>query len=94
MKTRLLIIEDDHHLSKQMKWGLNDSYDVVIADHPDQARQLLTSGSFPVATLDLGLPPTPETTEEGFRLLEAAAELAPHTKIIVITGNTAQENGQ
>ena len=94
MKTKLLIIEDDHHLSKQMKWGLHDRYEVVIAEHAEQARQLLASGSFPVATLDLGLPPAPETTDEGFRLLEAAAELAPHTKIIVITGSTAQENGQ
>jgi len=94
MKTRLLIIEDDVTLAKQMKWGLNDNYDVVLADHSEQARELLASGSFPVATLDLGLPPAPETTEEGFRLLEAAVELAPYTKIIVITGNAAQENAQ
>lgn len=94
MKTRLLIIEDDNALAKQMKWGLSDGYEVVLADHPEQARELLASGSFPVATLDLGLPPAPETTEEGFRLLEAAGKLAPHTKMIVITGNAAQENAQ
>ncbi|MEZ4525896.1 MAG: response regulator [Desulfobacterales bacterium] len=75
-----------------MKWGLNDSYDPVIADHPEKARQLLASGSFPVATLDLGLPPCPDTPQEGFRLLEETGRLAPHTKFIVITGNAEQEN--
>ncbi len=92
MKPGLLIIEDEKSLAKQMKWGLSDSYDAVIADHPDKALQLLASGAFPLATLDLGLPPTPDIPEQGFRLLESASERSPHTKIIVITGNSEWEN--
>ncbi len=92
MKNRLLIIEDENSLAKQMKWGLNDLYDAVIAGNSEKARQLLISGSFSVATLDLGLPPSPDTPQEGFRLLEEIGQLSPHTKIIVITGNAEQEN--
>lgn len=91
-KKRLLIIEDEKSLAKQMKWALGDRYDVVIADCPEKARQMLASGAFPLATLDLGLPPTPDVPDEGFRLLEAMQTLAPHTKMIVITGNAEREN--
>jgi two-component system NtrC family response regulator len=92
MKRKLLIIEDEVSLAKQIKWGLHADYDVIIAENVQQARKLLSTQSFPVATLDLGLPPTPDTAEEGFHLLKALPELAPDTKAIVITGNDEQEN--
>ena len=46
---------------------------------------------FPVATLDLGLPPTPDTPQVGLKLLEDLATLAPFTRLIVITGNSEQD---
>ena len=91
-KNNLLIIEDDPSLAKQMKWGLADIYEIVIANNAKQAMRYLGSGSFPVATMDLGLPPHPDTTEEGFRLLEKLPDLMPEAKIIVITGNAEKEN--
>lgn len=91
-KIRLLIIEDEKALAKQMKWGLAETYDVVVADDSEKARRLLGSGAFSVVTLDLGLPPAPDTPEEGFRLLEEMNELSPHSKVIVITGNAEREN--
>ena len=92
MKKNLLVVEDEHSVAKQLRWGLGKEYDITIASDGDQARSLLSSGAFPVATLDLGLPPYPDTPEQGFMLLEEAATLAPHTKVIVITGNAEQEN--
>jgi len=92
MKEKLLIIEDEASLAKQLKWGVSDEYDVIIAHTPKKACQLLEGGAFPVVTLDLGLPPSPDSPEEGFRLLEAMPELSPHSKVIVITGNAEQEN--
>ncbi|QTA81126.1 PEP-CTERM-box response regulator transcription factor [Desulfonema limicola] len=92
MPPKLLIIEDEPSLAKQMKWGLSDIYQVCTANNADKAKTLLTSGAFPVATLDLGLPPFPNNPEQGFKLLESANEISPHTRIIVITGNDEQEN--
>jgi len=92
MKKNLLVIEDEHSVAKQLRWGLGKEYDITIASDADQARPLLTSGAFPVATMDLGLPPYPDTPEQGFLLLEEAASIASHTKVIVITGNAEQEN--
>ena len=90
-KEKLLIIEDEASVAKQLKWSL-EAYDISIAGDAQKARQLLASGAFPVATLDLGLPPSSDTPYEGFKLLEALGSLAPHTKVIVITGNAEQEN--
>jgi two-component system NtrC family response regulator len=92
MKKKLLIIEDENSVAKQLRWGLNKEYEITIASDAEQAKPLLASGVFPVATLDLGLPPSPDTSTQGFALLEEIALLAPHTKIIVITGNAEDEN--
>jgi two-component system NtrC family response regulator len=90
-KEKLLIIEDEASVAKQLKWALNDTYDITTVSDVDNARQYLSSSAFSVATLDLGLPPSPDTPTEGLKLLEEMAEVALTTKIIVITGNTEQE---
>lgn len=88
---KLLIIEDEASVAKQLKWGLSKYYDITIASSADEAGPLLFSGAFPVATLDLGLPPHPDTTGEGFALLEKS-QCRGKTKIIIITGNAEDEN--
>ena len=91
-KEKLLIIEDEPSVAKQLKWSLNELYDITIAPDAQRARQLLASGVFPVVTLDLGLPPDPDISGEGLKLLAEISSIAPHTKTIVITGNAEQEN--
>ncbi len=91
-KERLLIIEDETSVAKQLKWGLQKEYEITIASEANQARPLLKTGTFHVVTLDLGLPPHPDTPHEGFKLLEEIASLSPQTKVIVITGSAEEEN--
>ena len=45
-----------------------------------------------VVTLDLGLPPDPDGTDEGFATLAEILKLKPDTKVIVATGHGAQES--
>ena len=90
-KERLLIIEDEASVAKQLKWSLGEDYDITIAADAEKSKQLLACGAFPVATLDLGLPPSPDTPQVGLKLLEDLTTLAPRTKIIVITGNSEQD---
>ena len=92
MKRKLLIIEDELSLAKQLKWGLTDTYEVMISDNAKKAEELLGTQAFPLATLDLGLPPSPDDPKEGLRLLERVSALSPNTKVVVITGNTEQGN--
>ncbi len=92
MNKKLLIIEDEKSVAKQLRWGLGDEYEITIASSVSQARPFLISGIFSVVTLDLGLPPHPDTPEQGFKLLEEIPILSPHTRVIVITGNAEEEN--
>ncbi len=85
-KPALLIVEDDTGLQKQMRWSL-DSYNVLIADDRDSALAQIRRHQPAVMTLDLGLPPDAAGASEGFATLQQVLELAPDTKIIVVTGN-------
>ena len=90
-KPKLLIVEDDAGLQAQLKWAYDD-YDVVIAGNREQALAALRSHEPAVVTLDLGLPPDPDGTTEGFAVLDAIVALKPDTKIIVASGHSAQES--
>ena len=88
---KLLIVEDDPGLLKQLKWCF-EGYDVYTAEDREQAIAELRRHEPAVILQDLGLPPQPEGVEEGFAALAETLRLAPHTKVIVVTGNGDQEN--
>lgn len=87
----LLVVEDDPGLQKQMRWSFS-GYDVAVAEDRDSALEQLRKTQAPVVTLDLGLPPDPANASEGLALLEDIQRVAPHTKVIVVTGNDDREN--
>ena len=91
-KRTLLVIEDDPGLQSQMKWCFTEDIEVVIADDNKSALTALRRYEPAVVTLDLGLPPDPGGSSEGFKLLEEILVLAPNTKIIIITGREEKEN--
>jgi len=88
---KLLVIEDDPGLQTQLRWCF-EGYDVVIAGDRRAALAEVQEHQPPVVTLDLGLPPDADGTSEGFALLEEILLSAPHTKIIVVTGNNEREH--
>ena len=88
---KLLIVEDDPGLLNQLKWCFED-YEVFTAEDREQAIVELRRHEPVVVLQDLGLPPNPEGVEEGFATLKETLRLAPHTKVIVVTGNGDQEN--
>ncbi|MEL1250423.1 PEP-CTERM-box response regulator transcription factor [Aurantiacibacter gilvus] len=90
-KPKLLIVEDDEGLQAQLKWAYED-FDVIIAGDRDSAIAALRSEEPPVVTLDLGLPPDPDGTTEGFAVLDAIMALKPDTKVIVASGHGARES--
>ena len=90
-KPKLLIVEDDEGLQAQLKWAYDD-FDVVIAGTREAALASLRSEEPAVVTLDLGLPPDPDGTSEGFAVLEAIMAMKPDTKVIVASGHGARES--
>jgi two-component system NtrC family response regulator len=90
-KAKLLIVEDDEGLQRQLRWAYDD-YEVLIASDRDAAINMLRAEEPPVVTLDLGLPPDPNGTSEGFATLEKILALKPETKVIVASGHGARES--
>jgi len=87
----LLVVEDDEGLQRQLKWAY-DGYRVVCAGSRGEAIEALRAHEPSVVTLDLGLPPDPDGTTEGFATLEEILRLKPDTKVIVATGHGARES--
>jgi two-component system NtrC family response regulator len=90
-KPRLLIVEDDEGLQRQLRWAYDD-YEVLVASDRNAAVDLVRSAEPAVVTLDLGLPPDPDGVTEGFAALETILTLKPDTKVIVASGHGARES--
>src|SRR5438876_11954335 len=87
----LLVVEDDEGLQRQLKWAY-EGYSVVCASDRAQAIDALRAHEPAVVTLDLGLPPDPDGTDEGFAVLAEILRLKPDTKVIVASGHGARES--
>jgi two-component system NtrC family response regulator len=90
-RQKLLIVEDDLGLQKQLKWSY-EGFEVFCASNREEALTLLRAEEPDVVTLDLGLPPDPDGVTEGFAVLDEMLKLKPDTKIIVASGHGARES--
>jgi two-component system NtrC family response regulator len=91
VKRKLLIVEDDPGLQSQMRWCFED-IEVYVASDRENALSHLRRIEPQVVTLDLGLPPDPGGSTEGFKTLDDILRLAPNTKVIVVTGREEKQN--
>ncbi len=87
----MLVVEDDPGLQSQLRWSF-DNYKVHTAADCESAINALKKHAPSVVTLDLGLPPNPGGSTEGYKILQEILSLNPHTKVIVITGNDDTAN--
>jgi two-component system NtrC family response regulator len=89
---KLLIVEDNPEIRKQLKWGLGKEYEVHLAGEVDEGLAVFRKEKPKVVVLDLGLPPEEDGTSEGFRCLEEMLLVCPAAKIIIATGNDEKES--
>ena len=90
-RTRLLVVEDDPGLQRQLKWAL-DQFEVDCASTRADALNALRRFEPAIVLQDLGLPPDPDGVEEGFATISEILSAAPRTKIIVVTGREGREH--
>jgi len=88
---KILLVEDDIGLQKQIKWSL-DNYEILVAADRESALTQIRRFEPAVVLLDLGLPPDPDGATEGLAALQQILQLCPTTKIIVVTGNQDRTN--
>lgn len=87
----ILIVEDDPGLQKQLRWSFDD-LEVSVAVDRATALAEVRRREPAVVLQDLGLPPDPAGTSEGLGCLREILRLAPHTKVIVVTGSHAHSS--
>src|SRR5438552_839214 len=89
---KLLVIDDDEQILKQLQWALSEEYAVFPARERVTALETVIKEDIPVALLDLGLPPHPREAVEGLRTLEEAIGRNPLIKVIIVSGNSERQN--
>lgn len=92
MKPKLLIVDDDTEIRTQMKWALAAEYEVVLAEDRESAMDAFRNRRPAVVTLDLGLPPNPNSTDEGLAALSAILAEDKNAKVIIISGQGDKKN--
>jgi two-component system NtrC family response regulator len=89
---RVLVVDDQESIRTQLRWGLSDRFEVTLSGTPEEALQAIGSATFDAVTLDLGLPPDPDGSREGLRVLERLLARDPALKVVVLTGNAERQN--
>jgi two-component system, NtrC family, response regulator len=89
---KLLIVDDDEAIRLQLKYALQSEFRLTFAEDRIQALEACQTGAPEVVLLDLGLPPALDSAVEGLKALEEIVATVPHTKVVVLTGNTDRDN--
>lgn len=90
----LMIIDDDPLITDTLHFVLSKYFDVCVAESHAQLKSLLLQQDVPpaLALVDLGLPPSPHTPEEGFKVISALLAHSPTIKIHVLSGQSDDVN--
>ena len=75
-----------------MRWALAEQYTVAQAGDREAAMELFASICPSVVLLDLGLPPHPNSPEEGLAILSEMLGVDPRVKIVIVSGQGEKEN--
>ncbi len=95
-KPELLIVDDDPLITDTLNFVLGRDFSVYVADSRPQVKSLLRQLDHApqLALIDLGLPPTPDRPDEGFRLISELIAYSPGIKIVVLSGQSDETNAR
>lgn len=90
----LMIVDDDPLITDTLHFVLSKYFEVCVAESHSQLQSLLRQLDTPpaLALVDLGLPPTPHTPEEGFKVIAELLTHSPTIKIHVLSGQNDDVN--
>src|SRR5688500_15989805 len=95
-KPALLVVDDGPLITDTLAFALGSDYTVYACDSRANAIELLRqlAAPPPLALVDLGLPPTPHSPEEGFRLIGDLLAHSPRMRIFVLSGQNDAANAR
>ncbi len=89
-KARVLVVEDDRSLAEQLRWGLQDRWEVRTALDREAGRKALDEFAPDIVVMDLCVPPD-GTAEGGIRFLAHARSRLPDATVVVMSGLEGRE---
>jgi two-component system NtrC family response regulator len=92
VKPKILIVEDEETITKQMTWSLEGEFDVLSAHHELEALDTFAREHPEVVTLDLSLDPEQPKDLGGLRVLEHIMQREPSTRVIIISGSNEESS--
>ena len=88
----VLLVDDDPALRGMLGFSLEMAgYQVIEAESRAKAIECLRSQAIPVVLLDMGMPPHEHTITEGLAVLDWLAVNQVQTKVVVLTGQDAED---
>jgi DNA-binding NtrC family response regulator len=95
-KPALLVVDDDPLITDTLAFALGPDFEVLACDSRPNAVDLLRQlpEAPKLALVDLGLPPSPHTPDEGFALIADLLAHAPRMKIFVLSGQNDAANAR
>ncbi len=92
MKHKFLVVDDDESIRTQLKWALAADFEVLLAEDRESAVAAFRAEKPALTTLDLGLPPQPNSPEEGLAALSDILAIDANAKVIVVSGQGEKAN--
>src|SRR3954468_21619607 len=95
-KPALLVVDDDPLITDTLAFALGPDFEVYACDSRPHAIELVRQlpHSPELALVDLGLPPSPHSPEEGFQLIADLLAHSPGMKILVLSGQNDAANAR
>lgn len=87
----VLVVDDDDGIRTQLRWALASQATVIQASDRASALLEIQARRPAVVLLDLGLPPRPDTPEEGLATLSAILDFDPSIKVIIASGQNERD---
>jgi two-component system, NtrC family, response regulator len=92
VKPKILLVDDEENMLKQIRWALEQDYAVFTSSDEGEAMSTFEKEKPAVVMLDLSLNPHNPADLGGMRLLEQILSQEPSTRAIVVTGNDDEQN--
>lgn len=95
-RATLLLVDDDPLIRKGFSLLLSQDFTVITAEKLIEVQNTCQDSTqhFSLALVDLGLPPSPHTPEEGFKVIQELLRHYSNIKILVLSGQNQLSNIQ
>lgn len=87
MKSAILVVDDDIHVVRQLKWLLEDLFEVSHATTFDEVMAEILRSKPKVVMVDMHMPPAVDSPQTGLAILRRLHETHPNLVLIGMSAN-------